>query len=250
MEGFTNSEADRELEELRARAYGPHPDIGFDPAALARLRELEAAHRPDAERRADDSTSDSASAAAAGPEAARLSRPAKAGTLRSLLHRATATWWSRLAWAVGALVVATGIIAAVFLASAPRPVEALRPAASVTLQPTPGEPDQELQRMVDEGAPWFAIDTSTLRAYGSYLGLEVWTGVNAYGSPCLLAAHRANKNLAEARCAPPAADLILDIESAGDGFVGFEGLPGDGIVRFIQRDNTVRGDVYLMPEAD
>ena len=38
------SDAERELNELRARAYGPHPDIQADPAALARLTELEAAH--------------------------------------------------------------------------------------------------------------------------------------------------------------------------------------------------------------
>jgi hypothetical protein len=257
VEGFTNPETDRELEELRARAYGPHPDIDLDPVALARLRELEAAHRPHAERRADDSTSDNASAAAAGPTlsatgsaAARRSQPAQTSTLRSLMQRSTATWWGLLAWAGGALVVATAIIAAVLLVSAPRPVDALPPAASVTLHRTPAEVDQEVQRMVDESAPWFAIDTSTLRAYGSYLGLEIWSGVNAYDSPCLLAVHRVNKNLAEARCAPAAADLILDIESSGDGFDGFEGLDGEGIIRFIQREDTVEGDVYLMPEAD
>lgn len=38
------SDADRELNDLRARAYGPHPDIEADPAALARLIDLEAAH--------------------------------------------------------------------------------------------------------------------------------------------------------------------------------------------------------------
>lgn len=33
--------ADRELRELRARAYGPHADIETDPAAVRRLQELE-----------------------------------------------------------------------------------------------------------------------------------------------------------------------------------------------------------------
>lgn len=33
--------AEAELRELRARAYGPHADIGTDPAALRRLQELE-----------------------------------------------------------------------------------------------------------------------------------------------------------------------------------------------------------------
>ena len=37
---------ENELRELRARAYGPNADIQSDPAALARLSELEAAHMP------------------------------------------------------------------------------------------------------------------------------------------------------------------------------------------------------------
>jgi hypothetical protein len=36
----------RELDELRRRAYGPDPDIGGDPAALARLAALEDLARP------------------------------------------------------------------------------------------------------------------------------------------------------------------------------------------------------------
>ena len=40
----THSDADRELNDLRARAYGPDSDIHADPAARARLIELEAAH--------------------------------------------------------------------------------------------------------------------------------------------------------------------------------------------------------------
>ena len=38
------SDAERELNDLRARAYGPKPDIEADPAAIARLIELETAH--------------------------------------------------------------------------------------------------------------------------------------------------------------------------------------------------------------
>ena len=40
-ESATPSQRDQELRELRARAYGPHPDIQDDPEALARLAELE-----------------------------------------------------------------------------------------------------------------------------------------------------------------------------------------------------------------
>ena len=68
VEGFTHpSDAGRELDELRARAYGPDHDIDGDPRALARLRELEAVHLADVERRANAPTSESS----AGTETAK-----------------------------------------------------------------------------------------------------------------------------------------------------------------------------------
>ncbi|MCP2638192.1 hypothetical protein K0817_016685 [Microbacterium sp. HD4P20] len=56
-------EPDDELRALRERAYGRHADIHDDPAALARLRELEARVRSDA-------GSDEGAEAARGPDAA------------------------------------------------------------------------------------------------------------------------------------------------------------------------------------
>lgn len=238
MEGFTHpSDADRELDELRARAYGPDPDIGTDPAALARLRELEAAHRADVESRADAPTNEGAAGTVVAP-----SPPAKDRLWAALVHRATATWWSRVAWSVGALVIAGGIVATVILVSAPRP--------DATLHPTEAEADDLLRTLVVEEAPWLEIDTSTLRAYGSYRGLEIWSGVNAFDSPCLVAMHRANDTLSEWRCTPSPADLIMDVSSTGDGFEGFDGVAGDGIIRFVFRGDTVEAYVYLMPEFD
>jgi len=244
VEGFTHpSDADRELDELRARAYGPDPDIGGDPAALARLRELEAAHRAEVESRADAPTRaptrESATATDAPP-----SPRVKKGSWRSLMQRATATWWSRLAWSVGALVVAGGIVAMVLIASAPRP--------DATLHPTEAEAEADdlVRRLVVEEAPWLEIDTSTLRPYESFLGLEIWSGVNAFDSPCLVAVHQKNDILSEWRCAPAPADLIMDVSSTGDGFEGFDGVAGDGIIRFMLRGDTVEAYVYLMPEAD
>lgn len=262
MEGFAHpSDADREFDELRARAYGPHADIDTDPPALARLRELEAAHRADVGPGVDAPMSGSAAdtdvaptaahagAAAAGeqvaptgPAATAPSQRVKAvteGSTRS--QRATARRWSRLAWAGGALVVAGGIVATAFLMSAPRP--------AVTLHPTAAEADNQVRELVAMEVPVFEIDTSTLRAYGSYRGLEIWSGVNAFGSPCLVAVHRASGSLSDARCAPAPADLIMDVSSSGDGFGGFEGLAGNGIIRFMLRGDTVDAYVHLMPEA-
>jgi hypothetical protein len=264
VEDFTPpSDAARELDELRVRAYGPNHDIDGDPPALARLRELEAAQRADVERRAYAPTSEGsagteiakvAAPAVADPAGGQVppeprwavaapSQPVKETLLRSLLQSATRTWRSRLAWAAGTLVVAAGIVATALIVSAPRP--------AATLHPTEAEADDQVRTQVTlgEGAHLYEIDPSTLRAYGSYLGLEIWSGVNAFGSPCLVALHRASDNLSEARCAPPAADLIMDVSSSGDGFEGFDGLAGDGIIRFILRGDTVDAYVYLMPEA-
>lgn len=158
------------------------------------------------------------------------------------MQRATATWWRRLAWAVGALTVVGGIVAAVLiLVSAPRPDD--------TLHPTGAEADNRVRELVDQG-PSPEVDTSTLRAYGSYHGLEIWSGVNAVGSPCLVAVHRGNDVLSEWRCAPYPADLIMDVSSTGDEFEGFDGLAGDGIIRFMLRGDSVEAYVYLMPESD
>ena len=264
MDGFTHfSDADREFAELSARAYGPHPEIGVDPTALARLREFEAAHRADLERRADAATSESASGRDVAPTAAPAdaasttgdrvapeptgsaagapSPPVRQGSSRSLWRRATVTRWSRLAWAVGALVVAVGIVTTVILVSAPRP--------DATLRAITAEADNRVRELVVQEVPWLEIDTSTLRAFGSYLGLEIWSGVNAFESPCLVAVHRANDVLSEGRCAPPAADLIMDVSSTGDGFEGFDGVAGaagDGMIRFVLRDDTVDAYVHLM----
>ncbi|GGF01519.1 hypothetical protein GCM10011313_25840 [Mycetocola zhadangensis] len=162
--------------------------------------------------------------------------------MRSLLARATATRRSRLAWSVGAIVAASGIAAVLLLILVPRP--------DVILRSTDTEANSVVRRLVVEQAAQFEIDPSTLRAYGSYLGLDIWSGVNAFGSRCLLAVLRAENTLSESRCAPPAADLIMDVSSSGDGFEGFDGRVGDGIVRFMLRGDTVNAYVHLMPEGD
>lgn len=247
MEDFTHaSEVDRELAELRARAYGPDTDIGVDPPALAKLRELEAAHRPDVTGRTDapngPSTQgeDQAAPQRTNPATVELPELAREGS-RSLSQRAKAAWRSRLVWTVVALAMTGGIVVTILLVSVPRP--------AVTLHPTLAQADRQVQRLVLEEASWYQIDVSNLRAYGTYLGLEIWSGLNAFGSPCLVAVHRSSGSLSESRCAPPPADLIMDVSSSGDGFEGFDGIVGEGIIRFTFRGDTVDADVYLMPQA-
>ena len=160
----------------------------------------------------------------------------------SLWQRATATWWSSVAWAGGALIVALAVVATAFIVSAPR-------APDATLHPTAADDDQVRRLLVEQGS-WLGIDDSTLRAYGSYLGLDIWFAANAFGSPCLVAVHRANDVLSEGRCAPSPAALIMDVSSSGDEFEGFDGVTGDGIVRFMLRGDTVDAYVHIMPGTD
>lgn len=226
MEGFTHSsKADREFYELRSRAYGPDPDISVDPPALARLRELEAANRAEV---------NSLPVAPAGESAADSEAPADAAPMEHQVPR-----WSRLGWVGGTLVLAVGIVTTTLMLSGPRP--------EATLYPTRAAVDDQVRELV-EGVPMLLVEASTLRGYGSYLGLEIWSGVDRFDSPCLVAIHRASGNLSKARCAPAPADLIMDVASSGDGFEGFEGRSGDGIIRFILRDDKVDAYVYLMPE--
>lgn len=228
MEGFRHSsDADREFYELRRRAYGPDPDISVDPPGLARLRELESADRADV---------NSLPVAPASENAADSEAPADAASMEHPVPR-----WSRLYWTGAALVLAGGIVTTTLLLSAPRP--------DATLHPTGAAVDNLLYERVVGGAHLLKIEVSTLRGYGSYLGLEIWSGVNAFGSPCLVALHRASGNLSDVRCAPAPADLMMDVSSSGDGFEGFEGRDGDGIIRFVLRDGTVDAYVYLIPEA-
>ncbi|MGJ0389815.1 hypothetical protein [Microbacterium sp. CGR1] len=66
MDAGTDAAAEKELRELRARAYGPHADIATDPAALRRLQELESSRAAASARlRGRGSTAIDDSAAAA-----------------------------------------------------------------------------------------------------------------------------------------------------------------------------------------
>jgi hypothetical protein len=222
VEGFTHSsDADRELYELRRRAYGPDPDISVDPPALSRLRKLEAANRTDDDSLQVAPVSESVADSEAPTDTAPIAHPVPR--------------WSRLVWVGGALVLAGGIVTTTLLLSPPSP--------DATLHSTRSAAGNQFPVLLVEG-----MEASTLRGYGSYLGLEIYSGVNAFDSPCLVARHRATGILSEYRCTPAPADLMMDVSSSGDGFEGFEGRAGDGIIRFVLRDDTVDAYVYLIQE--
>ena len=135
------SDAERELNDLRARAYGPEPDIEADPAAIARLIELETAHVAAAtpvnvpasvDNRAADAAPTSAPArdsVAASPAAPKaeptIPTTSREGSARSLWQRATLTL-SREWFVLGSIVVAAILGSAAWLL-APHPDGTLHP---------------------------------------------------------------------------------------------------------------------------
>src|SRR4029078_9768084 len=91
-------------------------------------------------------------------------------------------------------VAVAAIIATVGLVSGPRP--------DATLHPSGVEPDEQLVTLMaaeatelDLGIPGgfgseMHIALSTLRGFGTYRDIELWSAENAFGSTCLIAIHR------------------------------------------------------------
>ncbi len=244
------SDTGGELAELRRRAYGPHPDIEDDPAALARLIELEAAqHRSNAPVEP-----------MASPVAAPVAEPAgTAATVTATLTdddpvppprhvpSAPTRRWGLIALAVGAAIALTGVLAAVAVTSDPPPDAVMRPTGDV--------PDIVLLRLLagegqprpDDapGASEMQIDLTTLRAFGTYLEVEVWSATNAFGSPCLIGVHRATDDVVARRCMPAGADLFMDMpwDVLHDDVVR-RALPEGEVLRFFLRPDAV--DVHVL----
>lgn len=198
----------RELSDPRAQSYGPDQD--------------------------DPEVAPAAEAAGPGPPASAIE-----SRLRSLWRRGTSTRLRRVAVAAGGLVGAGAIVATVVLVFGPRP--------DATLHRTTAEVDARVVRLATDETPWLEIDGSTLRSYGSYLGLELWSAQNAFGSTCLLAVQPSINVLSEVDCAPPPADVFIDVSSSGDSFDRF---PGEGIIRFWLRGDTVDAYLYYLPQAE
>jgi hypothetical protein len=89
------------------------------------------------------------------------------------------------------------------------------------------------------------VDTSTLRSYEAYRGLEPWVAWNAQGSRCLMAID--GSTLWGIRCAPPEAELMLDIGAFPPSYSGAytDDLADGTVIRFQLHGDSV--DVYLFP---
>ena len=154
---------------------------------------------------------------------------------------AKSKWPSRIGLIAGALVAIGAVVA--MMDSEPRP--------DATLHPLGVEPDDQLiTQMTHEGLgsgpsnpPGFGseqvIDLSSLRGFGTYQDIEVWSAVNAFESTCLIAFHRETVDVVARQCVPAGVDLFMDTDE--------HGLPEGERLRFFLRGDTV--DAYhLVPE--
>jgi hypothetical protein len=243
------SDAERELDELRRRAYGPHPDIQSDPAALVRLAELEAARTASLRAAAGAEVTKPAAA----PDSASVSHytrttfidewpdPATSiapvaesstGLMSSAWRRRTATTVRRYSFLATAL--------AVFVAAVITVAWIVRPHPDATLHPIADEADHVVFTMLQvlgSDAPH-----SSFRGYQPYRGVEPWFSVDGQGFQCFMLIDRSGPFVDGANCVPPGVDLFADIGTlSGDEVM--KGLPNGSIVRFHYRGDSV--DVFL-----
>jgi hypothetical protein len=150
----------------------------------------------------------------------------------------------RIALAIAAGVAVGTVVATVMLVSGPPP--------DAILPPTGVAPDGDLITMMEaEGLgldpsnpPGFAsemvIDLSTLRGFGTYRGIELWSAVNAFQSPCLIAVHRESVDIVARECVPDGVDLFVTTM--------WHGLPAGERLRFFLRGDRVAA-YLLAPDA-
>jgi hypothetical protein len=246
------SDAERELAELRARAYGPDADIQTDRAALTRLRELEAAHLSGPPECGDDQADAPAAAGArdpdvepsateggmgaeVGPDNSPLS--SSADRLRPPSRRAAATRAGRATIAVGAVAAAVAVGYAVDWLVGPHP--------DATLLPVTDTASSVALAMLGflEAQP----AASTIRGYDSFRGIEPWFFKNEQGFHCFMLI-TGPASVDGANCVPPGVELFADItpwRQLVD--EDTEPLPAGSIIRFQYRDDRV--DVYVYPPS-
>ena len=221
------SDTERELAELRARAYGPEADIEADPAAMARLAELEAAHLSAVTaERAGGSTVVAPVPAAASAEPTRDPRPA--GARRP----------SRRAGVVIGATVLVGALAAAGWNLVPRP--------DATLQQIAVEANSDIIRVLS--AQGRGPVPSTLRRFEPYHDVRVWSVEDHAGKICFIVWDLAESGRFSIKCAPPGTAVALTLSVAREADEFGRWLPDGSNVDFRFREDTV--DVFVRAPAD
>jgi hypothetical protein len=224
------SDVERELDALRARAYGPEADIDADPAAMARLVELEAAHRAATAARAAASVGAVATAVtvtAPGEPTAPSSRDGSRGV------------GGRRTWAVAGVICLFAVVAATVWNLVLRP--------DATLRQIDAEGGSDVIRVLS--AQGRGPDASTLRQFEPYHDVGVWSVENAAGKVCFVVWDFLASGRFSIKCAPPGREVALSLTVESEGVDDFAPwLPDGSIVDFHLRDDTV--DVFVRPPAD
>ena len=216
------SDTARELAELRARAYGPDADIEADPAAMARLAVLEAAHLSAATAmRAVGSTAVEAAAVTPEPSIETSPNASRPGRV----------------WLVTGAIVLLGVVGTAVWSLAPRP--------DATLQQIAVEANSDIIRVLS--AQGRGPVPSTLRRFEPYHGVRVWSVEDHAGKVCFIVWDLAASGRFSIKCAPPGTDVALTLSVAREADEFGHWLPDGSNVDFRFREDTV--DVFVRPPA-
>lgn len=218
------SATERELAELRARAYGPGADIEADPAAMARLVELEAAHLSAATAvRAAGSTVVEAAAVASEP---------------SMIEASPNASRRGRAW----LVAGTIALVAVAIGTT---VWNLVPRPDATLQQIEVEANSDIIRVLS--AQGRGPVPATLRRFEPYHDVRVWSVEDHAGKVCFIVWDLAASGRFSIKCAPPGTEVALTLSVAREADEFGRWLPDGSNVDFRFREDTV--DVFVRAPA-
>jgi hypothetical protein len=143
---------------------------------------------------------------------------------------ARSKWPRRIGWAVGALLAVGVVATTIIIASGPRP--------DATLTQTGADASLEVLQLVNR-EPHFEVEGASLRAHESFEGWDVFSGSNAYGSPCLVVISQ-DAELVRVECTPAPAELIADTFPASQS--------DSGMIRFVLHSDTV--DAWVYPHAE
>jgi hypothetical protein len=244
-----------ELAELRRRAYGPNADIHNDPAALARLHELETLERPPLQaaqevadagiaehrERADaaaptvstwlddlaptrehgEPRADGEPRAADDEPSDEVVAPEKNGRRRA----------KRIAAAAGVFVmgVAVGVLAVISLQP--------QPAFTMAAQEGLGDIDPTLPMQFGY---WGEVDEGSMTSYGTFGEFDVWSASGDGGSTCLFLTD--GIEFGGMGCADVGLDPLVDIGAFyGYGRIEDDRIPSGSTARLLLQDGRIEG---------
>ena len=233
------SAVDRELADLRARAYGPDADIEGDPAALARLWELEAVHL------AEVSVAPVAPGIAAPAGPSRATTAPGAGATTPAADPSQSPWLRVTATRSLLPLIAESVVVIAILAYATTWLLAPHPDATLQLAETEqsvsetGPSALVLEVLDNNGA---SVEPDTLRQFEPYRGINVFSVEHGVLPGTCVVVSDPHSGRFDYHCVPHGVEPILH-EWVGERFA--EWLAEGSVISFHLHESTI--DVYLHP---